>query len=375
MRDQVWATICALAENDGITFNDCLGLALQVLNLLPQIPVDISFQTQIPLTITYCSESSIYRRWRPEQGGISPLHKEVRASRTLSKVLSGVTHQPSEGVSPPPSPAASDSSMGTGGPWGPRDQSRSHTQSITSACSQQSGSMGSTGSHHFVHSHISEDGQESSSESKLSPNEEDATDENAEADKCEAETSSDSQVASDGKEGQEHSQTQDTLTGISQVFGTHEDTNPESDPEEKIQSIWRKQRQPKEDSPPKESSESSSEEELPTDEALRNEDQQKAWQLDTHFKAWHHKKIAKGITGWATRDTMICDLLKHGKVQPNHPDPMESLFDYMGECQVIDGIWSDIYNLCQFYTLGMTSDPLSSLHLGSQPLMGRSEIC
>ena len=98
MRDQVWAAICALAENEGITFSDCLGLTLQVLNLLPQIPVDISFQTQIPLTIACCSESSVYRRWCPEQDSILPLCKEVRASHTLSKVLGGVTHQPSEGV-------------------------------------------------------------------------------------------------------------------------------------------------------------------------------------------------------------------------------------------------------------------------------------
>ena len=184
-------------------------------------------------------------------------------------------------------------------------------------------------------------------------------DENAMADKGEAETSSNSQAASDGEEGQEHPQTQDTLTGISQVFGTHEDTDPESNPEEKIQSIWRKQWQPspKEDSPPKESSESSSEEVPPTDEALHNGAQQKAQQLDTHFDAWHHKKIAKGITGWATRDTMICDLPKHRKVQPNHPDPVGPPLDYIGECQVFNRIQSDIYNLCQFYTLGMSSDP------------------
>ena len=111
MRDQVWATIHALAENEGITFNDCLGLTLQVLNLLPQIPVGISFQTQIPLTIAYCPESSIYRRLCPEQGGISPLCKEVRASSTLSKVLGGVTCQPNEGMDHPSSPAASDSSV------------------------------------------------------------------------------------------------------------------------------------------------------------------------------------------------------------------------------------------------------------------------
>ena len=68
------------------------------------------------------------------------------------------------------------------------------------------------------------------------------------------------------------------------------------------------------------------------------------------------KKIVKGITGWATRDTMICDLPKHGKMQPNHPDPMGPPLDYMGECQVFDGIRSNIYDLCRFYTLGMTGD-------------------
>ena len=120
MRDQVWVTVHALAENEGIKFNNCLSLALQVLNLL-QIPMDVSFQTQIPLTIAYCPESSVYRRWCPEQGGVSPLYKEVRASRTLSKVLGGATHQPSEGVDHPPSPAASDNSVRSGRPWGSLD--------------------------------------------------------------------------------------------------------------------------------------------------------------------------------------------------------------------------------------------------------------
>ena len=54
---------------------------------------------------------------------------------------------------------------------------------------------------------------------------------------------------------------------------------------------------------------------------------------------------------------MICDLPKHGKVQPNHPDLVGLPLDYMGECQVFDGIQSDIYNLCRFYILGMMGDP------------------
>ena len=114
IRGKIWATIHALAENEGITFDACLGLALQVLNLLLQIAIDISFQTQIPLTIAYCLESYIYRRWHPEQGSVSPLCKEVMASHTLSKVLGRVTHQPSKGMDRPPSPAASDNSAGSG---------------------------------------------------------------------------------------------------------------------------------------------------------------------------------------------------------------------------------------------------------------------
>ena len=61
MRDQVWTAVHTLAGNEGITFNDCLSLTLPVLHLLLQIPMDVLFQTQIPLIIAYCLESSIYR--------------------------------------------------------------------------------------------------------------------------------------------------------------------------------------------------------------------------------------------------------------------------------------------------------------------------
>ena len=108
--------------------------------------------------------------------------------------------------------------------------------------------------HHSVRSHTTEGSQEPSSKSELSHNEKDThgEDENAEADKGGPETSSDGQVASDGKDGQAHPQTQDTLTSVSQVFGTHEDTDSESDPREEIQSVRQKQCQtsPKENSPP-----------------------------------------------------------------------------------------------------------------------------
>ena len=118
MRAKVWDAICTLVESESIMYDACLGLALQVLNLLPQIPIDILFHTQIPLTITYCPESSVYRKWHPKQGGILPLCKEIRASCMLSKVLGRVTHQPSKSVGRPPSPTPSDHSVGPSGSQG-----------------------------------------------------------------------------------------------------------------------------------------------------------------------------------------------------------------------------------------------------------------
>ena len=53
---------------------------------------------------------------------------------------------------------------------------------------------------------------------------------------------------------------------------------------------------------------------------------------------------------------MICDLPKHRQMQPNHLDPVGLPLGYMGECQVFNGIQSNIYDLCRFYTLGMTSN-------------------
>ena len=54
---------------------------------------------------------------------------------------------------------------------------------------------------------------------------------------------------------------------------------------------------------------------------------------------------------------MICDLPKHGKMQPNHPNPVGPPLDYMVECQVFYSIWLDLYDLCHFYILGMTGNP------------------
>ena len=134
--------------------------------------------------------------------------------------------------------------------------------------------MDSTAGHHSIRSHATQDGEVLSNESESSQDKGASAeeDDNTEEDKGGIKTSSDGQVESDGEEWQECPHTQDTLTGISQVFGKHKDTDPELDPGEKVQSIQQKQypKRPKQDSPLKDSSESTSEEEEepPTNEVL-----------------------------------------------------------------------------------------------------------
>ena len=105
--------------------------------------------------------------------------------------------------------------------------------------------------------------------------------------KSEVETSSIEQEVSEGEDKQEHPYTQDTPTGVSQLFGEHKDTDPESDsgesPDHTAKAV---QGQHQGGQPKKYSSRSlSSEEEPPNDEALCNEARQKAKLLDTCFDA------------------------------------------------------------------------------------------
>ena len=115
MRDRIWTAVHTLAEGEGMTFEDCLSLALCILPLLPQIPMDVSYETLIPLIIAYCPVSSVYRRWHTEHGGVPPFCKEVRASQTLTKVLGSMHRQNSEGADHALSPATSEGSVGLNG--------------------------------------------------------------------------------------------------------------------------------------------------------------------------------------------------------------------------------------------------------------------
>ena len=198
---------------------------------------------------------------------------------------------------------------------------------MTSHCSRRSGS---------TQSQATKDDKESSSGSEPSHMEEDAPHNNeyTEISGGDAEVLSDSQVASDGDEGPGCSPIRNTLSGVSHIFGAHEETDVKSDHKEKTPPARQKRCQPSpnEKTSSKESEESSSKEEQPTDEALRDKAWQWAQHLDTNFDAWWHKKIRKALPGWVMRDTMIWDLPKHGKVQPNHLDLVGPPLEYMRDC-------------------------------------------
>ena len=169
-------------------------------------------------------------------------------------MLGGVTHQGSEGVDHPPSLKALWDRVGCKAP------ELNHA------------AVPKVSPHTAAGDQVTDNGQETSSESEPSHEEEDAPceEEDVEASKGDAEVLSDGQVASNGNEGQRHAHIQNTLTGVSHVFGMHEETDAESGTEEQIQSIQQEWHQPspKEDTPSKDLNESSSEEEQPTDEAL-----------------------------------------------------------------------------------------------------------
>ena len=100
--------------------------------------------------------------------------------------------------------------------------------------------MGSVVSHHSVHSQATKHGEVSSSKSNSSQDKGVSTEEedNAEEGKGGIETSSDEREASNGEDQQEHPHTQDTLTGVSQLFSEDKDTDAESDSGEKVQTAW-----------------------------------------------------------------------------------------------------------------------------------------
>ena len=74
----------------GIPHDACLGLALQVLEKLLTIPIDLTYCMPIPMMLAYAHKSYVYQTWCEDGEGTSALSGDARASHILSWRLEGL---------------------------------------------------------------------------------------------------------------------------------------------------------------------------------------------------------------------------------------------------------------------------------------------
>ena len=83
-QDEVWGHIHRLVDIEGVPHNTCLSLALQVLDKLLTVPIDLSYHMLIPMMLAYGPESYAYQTWSKDGGETSALSGEARASYVLT---------------------------------------------------------------------------------------------------------------------------------------------------------------------------------------------------------------------------------------------------------------------------------------------------
>ena len=135
---EIWECIHQLADVEGVSLNTCLGLALQVLNKLPIIPIDLAFSMQIPIVMGYCPESCIFQTWCTDQGGTSPLKEKFKASHILSKKLKWAAHEGEMDDSSPERTPSPTHSVAGGCLWTQScSQSKSPSTAVVHLCPAQ----------------------------------------------------------------------------------------------------------------------------------------------------------------------------------------------------------------------------------------------
>ena len=60
---EIWSCIHSITEAAGLSNKACLSLALQILEKLPTLPLDLSYCTAIPRMLAYCPESYDFQAW------------------------------------------------------------------------------------------------------------------------------------------------------------------------------------------------------------------------------------------------------------------------------------------------------------------------
>ena len=104
----------------GIPHDACLGLALQVPEKLPTIPIDLTYHTPIPIMLAYALGSYAYQTWHEDGEGTSALSGDARACHILSQTLVQLALGEGEDDNSPDRSASPAHFTGSAAPYSPR---------------------------------------------------------------------------------------------------------------------------------------------------------------------------------------------------------------------------------------------------------------
>ena len=86
-REEIWSCVHSIAEVAALPNKACLTLALQILDKLPTLPLDLSYRAPIPRMLAYCPESYAFQAWSAAGDGDYLLDNNIQATSMLSLKL------------------------------------------------------------------------------------------------------------------------------------------------------------------------------------------------------------------------------------------------------------------------------------------------
>ena len=364
-QDEVWEHMQSPVNTSGMPQEICLCFPLQVLELLPIIPLDISFHAPFPMMLAYSLESYSSQAWLENEGETYSLGEMARASHILSKKLERMAKQETGGDSPDKSPfqvCSCDSSAESTQPWPPSEspthltsrrppeQNTSHESSANSAYSH------STAKDSHVSSGEGSKDKAISTTGNMSEHEEDGGSAGMGSDcqgsggndlesKDESEGEGSNPEDSGSECGESCSENEEKGSGSSSGSSPSESKAPKAKPNKP---------------PPEASSEvDPNASQTPILPELDDKDLEDEWKSnhcdfvcsqDINFDEWRDCMISEGHEEWTKQDKMICDHADPHK-WVKHPDPLS-----MESKDAFKPIKTSEYGLCRFYKVGTSGD-------------------
>ena len=128
-QDKIWSHIHSIIEVASLPNKACLTLALQILDKLPTLPLDLSYHTAILRMLVYCLESYVLQAWSTTGDGDYQLDNNTQAASVLSLKLA----QMAGGANlDGPNPSGAASLAGSAVPYSPMcSPSHSHSRTPT----------------------------------------------------------------------------------------------------------------------------------------------------------------------------------------------------------------------------------------------------